>query len=54
MIYKSISEFVQDIRSRGEYERGYHHDDKTLIRHIYDLNAINQMGKITDDLAKIN
>lgn len=36
--------------------RGYHQDDKTLIRHVYDLNAIKKMGKITHnffDLARI-
>jgi predicted nucleotidyltransferase component of viral defense system len=37
-------------------ERAYHHDDKALIRHVYDLNAIRNAGRINTDflnLAKI-
>lgn len=30
-------------------ERKYHHDDKTLIRHVYDLNAIKHAGRINND-----
>ncbi|HGT2644511.1 TPA: nucleotidyl transferase AbiEii/AbiGii toxin family protein [Legionella pneumophila] len=30
-------------------ERGYHEDDKSLIRHVYDLNAIQQADKIHDN-----
>jgi hypothetical protein len=37
-------------------ERTYHYDDKTLIRHVYDLNAITQFNGIESNfcaLAKI-
>lgn len=37
-------------------ERGHEEDDKTLIRHLYDLNAIYQTNKINSnfiDVAKI-
>ena len=30
-------------------DRNYHYDDSTLIRHLYDLNAMEQANKITDD-----
>lgn len=29
-------------------ERGYHDDDQTLVRHVYDLNAIRQADRIND------
>lgn len=29
-------------------ERGYHQDDSTLVRHIYDLYAIKKINKIND------
>lgn len=45
----AIEKWVGLTRRIMAIERGYHHDDKTLIRHIYDLNAINKMAKITDD-----
>jgi len=45
----AIEKWVGLTRRIMAIERGYHADDKTLIRHIYDLNAINQMGKITND-----
>lgn len=32
-------------------ERGYHHDDKTLIRHLYDLNEIKRVNKIDDNFS---
>lgn len=32
-------------------ERGYENDDKTLIRHVYDLNAINQANKINSNFS---
>jgi len=34
-------------------ERGYHADDKVLIRHVYDLNAIKKTNKITDDFFSL-
>lgn len=52
----AIEKWVGLTRRIMAIERGYHHDDRTLIRHVYDLNAIKQMGKITDnffDLARI-
>jgi hypothetical protein len=32
-------------------ERGYESDDKTLIRHIYDLNAISHANKINPNFS---
>jgi hypothetical protein len=34
-------------------ERGYYDDDKALIRHIYDLNAIKNRGKITNNFFEL-
>lgn len=32
-------------------ERGHENDDKTLIRHVYDLNAINQANQINSNIS---
>ena len=52
----AIEKWVGLTRRIMAIERGYHHDDRTLIRHVYDLNAIKKKGKINDnffDLARI-
>jgi predicted nucleotidyltransferase component of viral defense system len=45
----AIEKWVGLTRRIMAIERGYHHDDKTLIRHVYDLNAIQALGKINQD-----
>jgi predicted nucleotidyltransferase component of viral defense system len=45
----AIEKWVGLTRRIMAIERGYHSDDKTLIRHIYDLNAIKKMDRITDN-----
>jgi len=45
----AIEKWVGLTRRIMAIERGYHHDDKTLIRHVYDLNAIKKMNKINDN-----
>lgn len=44
-----IEKWVGITRRIIAIERKYHDDDKTLIRHMYDLNAINLENKITLD-----
>lgn len=34
-------------------ERGREDDDKTLIRHVYDLNAINQSNKVNSNFIEL-
>lgn len=51
----AIEKWVGLTRRIMAIERGYHDDDKTLIRHIYDLNAIKKIDRITTrffDLAQ--
>ncbi len=45
----AIEKWVGLTRRVMAIERGYHSDDKTLIRHVYDLNAIQALGKINTD-----
>lgn len=45
----AIEKWVGLTRRLMAIERGYHHDDKTLIRHVYDLNAIKKVDKIQPD-----
>src|SRR5579883_1033913 len=51
----AIEKWVGLTRRIMAIERGREDDDKTLIRHVYDLNAINQSNKVNSnfiDLAK--
>jgi len=51
----AIEKWVGLTRRIAAIEREYHHDDATLVRHIYDLNAIKQADRINDiffNLAK--
>ncbi len=45
----AIEKWVGLTRRVMAIERGYHEDDATLIRHVYDLNAIIQANKIHSD-----
>lgn len=52
----AIEKWVGLTRRIAAIERKYHLDDETLIRHVYDLNAIRKVNKINADffaLAKI-
>lgn len=42
----AIEKWVGLTRRIIAIDRAYHHDDETLIRHVYDLNAIQLVGKI--------
>jgi len=44
----AIEKWVGLTRRIAAIERQYHYDDETLVRHIYDLNAVKQSGKIND------
>lgn len=51
----AIEKWVGLTRRIAAIDRKYHYDDPTLVRHIYDLNAINQKDKLDFtffDLAK--
>ena len=45
----AIEKWVGLTRRIAAIERGYHADDETLIRHVYDLNAINKAYRISAD-----
>ncbi len=45
----AIEKWVGLTRRISAIERAYHPDDKSLIRHVYDLNAIQQANKINAD-----
>ena len=45
----AIEKWVGLTRRIAAIERGYHADDDTLIRHVYDLNAINKAHRISAD-----
>lgn len=45
----AIEKWVGLTRRVVAIERGYHPDDKTLVRHIYDLNSIKSANKINDN-----
>jgi len=53
VVETAIEKWVGLTRRIMAIERGYHHDDKTLIRHVYDLNAIRQANKISDDFFSL-
>lgn len=44
----AIEKWVGLTRRMIAIERGHHPDDKSLIRHVYDLHAIQQANKIND------
>ena len=51
----AIEKWVGLTRRIAAIERKYHYDDPTLVRHIYDLNAINRVDSISNiffNLAK--
>ena len=51
----AIEKWVGLTRRIAAIDRKYHYDDPTLVRHVYDLNAIKQAGRIGDtffNLAK--
>ena len=49
----AIEKWVGLTRRIAAIERGYHADDETLIRHVYDLNSINKANRITADFFSI-
>ncbi len=44
----AVEKWVGLTRRVVAIERQYHFDDKTLIRHVYDLNSIKKADKISD------
>lgn len=46
----TIEKWVGLTRRIIAIEREYHHDDKTLVRHAYDLNAINGVHGFNNNL----
>ncbi|HVY53806.1 MAG TPA: nucleotidyl transferase AbiEii/AbiGii toxin family protein [Gammaproteobacteria bacterium] len=48
----AIEKWVGLTRRIMAIERGYEDDDKTLIRHVYDLNAINKANKINSSFTE--
>lgn len=49
----AIEKWVGLTRRIIAIERGYEEDDKTLIRHVYDLNAIIQANKINSNFIEL-
>lgn len=45
----AIEKWVGLTRRVVAIERDYHPDDKTLVRHIYDLNSIKAFNRINDN-----
>lgn len=48
----AIEKWVSLTRRIIAIERGHEDDDKTLIRHVYDLNAINEANKINSSFIE--
>src|SRR5207249_2459247 len=48
----AIEKWVGLTRRIMAIERGYEDDDKTLIRHVYDLNEINQANRVNSNFIK--
>jgi len=48
----AIEKWVALTRRIMAIERGREDDDKTLIRHVYDLNAINEANKINSNFSE--
>lgn len=49
----AIEKWVGLTRRVSAIELGREADDKTLIRHLYDLNAINQANKVNSDFIEL-
>ncbi|WP_245954010.1 nucleotidyl transferase AbiEii/AbiGii toxin family protein [Legionella donaldsonii] len=49
----AIEKWVGLTRRIIAIERGYHFDDQSLIRHVYDLNAIESVEPIPDDFLML-
>ncbi|TAK74596.1 MAG: nucleotidyl transferase AbiEii/AbiGii toxin family protein [Gammaproteobacteria bacterium] len=49
----AIEKWVGLTRRVMAIERQYHYDDPTLVRHVYDLNAIKHADKINDNFFKL-
>ena len=49
----AIEKWVGLTRRIIAIERGYHYDDQSLIRHVYDLNAIESAEPIPDDFLML-
>ncbi len=49
----AIEKWVGLTRRIMAIERGHEEDDNTLIRHVYDLNAINQADKINSNFIEL-
>lgn len=49
----AIEKWVGLTRRVVAIEREYHHDDSTLVRHVYDLNAIKSSEKINDNFFSL-
>lgn len=44
----AIEKWVGLTRRIGAIDRKYHYDDTTLIRHVYDLNAVYHANRVSD------
>lgn len=49
----AIEKWVGLTRRTIAIERGYHHDDRSLIRHVYDLNAIESAEPISNEFLML-
>lgn len=49
----AIEKWVALTRRIIAIERGHEDDDKTLIRHVYDLNAINKANRINSNFVRL-
>ena len=49
----AIEKWVGLTRRTIAIERGYHYDDRSLIRHVYDLNAIESAEPIPDEFLML-
>ncbi len=49
----AIEKWVALTRRIMAIERGREEDDKTLVRHVYDLNAINHADKISSNFTEL-
>ncbi len=49
----AIEKWVALTRRIAAIERQYHYDDKTLVRHVYDLNAVKQAHQINEIFFKL-
>ncbi len=49
----AIEKWVGLTRRTIAIERGYHHDDRSLIRHVYDLNAIESAEPVSNEFLML-